>query len=304
MRLLIILCSLTLFLCAECGLLKSVLDTVSNEVHKIKDGNVVENVVNIVRNETKGIVEDLGDLLHTRKNQNDKKIKPTVTDKDKKVEEIPNSTRKPVTIQDSTAKIDKDEHIQPVSNNQDHKIHPATEETVNKIPDNTNQAVDSTQISSESSDTNRLVFNDEDYNYGEGTIVPRTARHIKVDNKTKQDAGIEQTIEKDDKKIIPSAGEEIIYANTNVTEFFLNNDDFDDINFDSSNVMPPGNASVETIVVGDCPEGSEISVDGLCVETSTSRVPAKAKNRANFVGGCLHGFGQADDGTCQEIIYD
>lgn len=54
-----------------------------------------------------------------------------------------------------------------------------------------------------------------------------------------------------------------------------------------------------------CPKGFEVSEDGLCelsfdAGTDTSR----GNSRANFGAGCLKGYARAEDGTCQEIIYD
>ncbi|CAH2095463.1 unnamed protein product [Euphydryas editha] len=245
----------------------------------------------IVYNETIGIVEDLGDLLNSKNNQK----KEGNNDKNVNHEKVSNSITASAIIQESTAKnIVKT--IQPNEPNaQDLNTYPATETAIKRVKegyDNDNQE-ESTKIS-ESSESSKLVFTEEDHHYGEGIISPRIARHIKMDNIANESLARRETPNTNTfNELI------VMYENSIVTNFEnLTDDMITDISFE--------NKGVEVVIMKDCPEEQEMTLDGSCKETdvSTENNLEKGIGRANFEAGCFNGFARADDGSCQEVLYD
>lgn len=292
----IILCVTTVFFGVKCGLIKNLLGTVSDKVHQVTDGNIIQNMGNMLYNETKGIVEDFGDLLHLRKNKTNEKKEGTENSKNVQHGEVSNSPTS-ATIQASTATTTT-QIVQPNEPDiQDMNTKPSTETNAGKVKEGDgsyDNQEESRAVSRDPSESSKLVFIEDDHHYGEGKISPRIARHIQTHSETEGDL-VQQ------EKLNTNTFDEVIvmYENSKLTNFNnLSDDKITDMSYE--------NSGIEVVIIKDCPEGQEMILDGSCIETdfSTEKNNQQGVGRASFVAGCFNGFAKADDGSCQEVLYD
>ncbi|CAH2230709.1 jg12011 [Pararge aegeria aegeria] len=287
MKYAVILCLSYMFMCSKCGLIKNFLGTVKEEVHKFAEESVVVNTVKEIVEVKKGIITDIGNMININsyvKPNNNVHVSSTTTQ-----QYSPQNTE----FNDNLLSVSK-----PTINLND-IIQPLDTKPIlgnAAIPTTINTYKDKYQFIQTSTETYKPVVFDKNGGDAEITeygIEPRIARQITPRNS--EDAFIKD-------------------AGTSQNETDFNYKTFDiSINNENESILTnfdiPLNYSgaVETIVVDGCPKGFEIAADGSCVlfdVKNENTMKVEGKNRANFDGGCLSGYGHADDGSCQEVIYD
>ncbi|XP_069361742.1 uncharacterized protein [Maniola hyperantus] len=304
MKLLQILCLSSLFLCAKCGLIKNFLGSVREEVHKLTEGNVVVNTVHEIVEVKKGMINDLSNIILNSKDY----MKPNNNDHSNKNTpqqfQPHNTYNNDILLSVPKPTINLNEIIPPVNTKPLPGNVPIPEySTINSNPNKEDHTI---QTSTEL--IKPIVFNENasnvDVNEYEFGIEPRIARQISPYDF--EDTTLEQRdSDKPDDEV----------RNPNQIETFINDKNIL-INRENEKTMinfdPPLNNSsvIGTQVVNGCPEGFEIAADGSCNMFSVALNPGndtkneEKNSKANFVGGCFIGYAHAEEGSCQEIIYD
>lgn len=148
MKLASIFCLYTVFICAEGGLIKNLLGTVTSEVHDVSHG-IIKNVVNIIDKATHHVVGDVSHILHIRR----------TTPKTYSIEPMNNTETQVMNFPPKTSTITNENNIE------------------DNTPSNNVKSVNEPNRSK-----NDLIENDSyssDYNFGEGVISPRIGRERK-----------------------------------------------------------------------------------------------------------------------------
>lgn len=301
MKVVLTICLIYMIPSAKCGLVKEFFGTVSNEMHKLAKGSVVVNTVHEIVQVKKEIITDFSNIINPNnylKSKNNQEYFNT---------NAPNQIELSNTDNNEFSLISKpteniNEFTPPLDNKPSNKL----------VPENTifNMNKEKEQFIQTSTEFIKpIVFNQNgsDAEITEFDIEPRIAREISpshFENQTRKEDNV--TAETNVKKETDFNIEES-FKNEHISNETLNSttDAYGSIalNFDS----PQNNSDViEIVVVDGCPEGFEVAADGSCdlPFDAGNDTRQEGKNRANFVAGCFQGYAHAEDGTCQEIIYD